>query len=286
MSQPDDFVTFLQSTKPVPQFLYHYTNASAFLGIIDSGKLWATDQRFVNDGLDFQFGLDLIENLLENPSLLGIPVDARLQDTARNLMSQATGYRMYAACFCEGGDLLSQWRAYAVRGGGLSVGFVTLHLQQTTGLKLLPCVYTHAAQVHVIAQWLTLVQSSFGGPPPAPLPPGAVVGLFEALAYLLCLLKDPAFQQEKEWRLPMRDPTGGPFVGELFRAAGGEVVPYVELEMRGANGRIPFIEEIFVYGKLAKLSAGAIDDLLLVRSIGNHGVLNSRVPFREWWMTP
>ena len=36
---------------------------------------------------------------------------------------ESDGPHLYAFCFCEDGDLLSQWRGYGVLGRGYAVGF-------------------------------------------------------------------------------------------------------------------------------------------------------------------
>lgn len=35
--------------QPIPERLWHYTNADGFAGVVKSGRVWATDVRFLND---------------------------------------------------------------------------------------------------------------------------------------------------------------------------------------------------------------------------------------------
>ena len=55
MSQPD----------PLPDRLYHYTDAGGLYGILKDKNLWATHAAYLNDSREFLYGMDLIEAELE-----------------------------------------------------------------------------------------------------------------------------------------------------------------------------------------------------------------------------
>ena len=97
--------------------LYHYTMIDGLLGIISECKLWSSDCRFLNDGSELSYAREIFFNeiiKLDLPPIHGggywIP-GTSLDD-----------YRMFVTCFCEDGDLLSQWRGYGLE-QGYSLGF-------------------------------------------------------------------------------------------------------------------------------------------------------------------
>ncbi len=49
--------------------LWHYTNLSSLLGIIESKELWATDLRYLNDRTEFAYGLEQVLNVLRDERL-------------------------------------------------------------------------------------------------------------------------------------------------------------------------------------------------------------------------
>jgi hypothetical protein len=46
--------------------LYHYTNASGLLGILDGGKIWASSAYHMNDTGEFRYALGMIEGRIHN----------------------------------------------------------------------------------------------------------------------------------------------------------------------------------------------------------------------------
>jgi len=103
-----------------PAYVYHYTTIEGLLGILDQKKLWATDVSFMNDASEYDYASGLITNelkSLEERFLLGAgSPDSDLRHLIFNgLRHLATTrqFRVYASCFCEAKNLLSQWRAYS-----------------------------------------------------------------------------------------------------------------------------------------------------------------------------
>jgi len=99
-----------------------YTNGKA-------ARFWATDVRYMNDTLELRFGLDIVsERLLEASS------DESFASALRKAFAGFAAvfdpdhlfswpFRCCSVCFCESGDLLSQWRGYAGGVGGFAIGF-------------------------------------------------------------------------------------------------------------------------------------------------------------------
>ena len=106
--------------------LYHYTNLQGAKGILESGALWATDVSYLNDTSEYTYGGAIIRAALaefQPDEWVSSLLDDLLAPDPRSL-----GYNIYAACFCEKPDLLSQWRAYSKSGVGYSLEFDRAHL--------------------------------------------------------------------------------------------------------------------------------------------------------------
>ncbi len=105
---------------------FHYTTLSGLRGILNHRALWCGHISTFNDPLEIQYGKNLIIDVLNHA------MEQEEHQEVRNLLRsvlisvQAFGEQLhdvFAACFCESGSLLSQWRAYANRGGGYSLEF-------------------------------------------------------------------------------------------------------------------------------------------------------------------
>jgi hypothetical protein len=127
--------------------LYHYTSQEGLLGIVKSGTLWATNISYMNDATEFHQPRNMLrdcvsEELERQAKTAGAPVD-RLE-LLRGKLNKVKDTLICVACFCEDGDLLSQWRGYSGRGYGYSLGFNYALLKEKTtsaGFILGKCIY-------------------------------------------------------------------------------------------------------------------------------------------------
>jgi hypothetical protein len=66
-------------------------------------------------------------------------------------------YTPFITCFCENGDLLSQWRGYSDQGEGFAIGFsVAWLLSLKPKWRLIKVIYDRAQQVDLILMALQL----------------------------------------------------------------------------------------------------------------------------------
>lgn len=116
-----------------PPSLYHYTDSQGFEGIVSTNSLWATNAKFLNDASEGRYGCELAlpilrsrhehakddwKKVLGNARLLLGDKSLQLEQDVPEEFTDA-----YVCCFCEHGDLLSQWRTYGAAGGGYSMEF-------------------------------------------------------------------------------------------------------------------------------------------------------------------
>jgi len=101
-----------------PPRVYHYTTPEGLAGILKTQCLHATDVLYMNDASEQAYADSLIQRVIS--ALDKDPLMGFLTETLR-LKRQREHVAIYAACFCERGDLLSQWRAYSNGGTGYAI---------------------------------------------------------------------------------------------------------------------------------------------------------------------
>lgn len=97
--------------------LYHYCTLESFSKILESKEIWLTEMRRMNDHLEGVWIDKVVERAIGThfPKLSPGFMEPILSACRR--MSKT-----YGLCMSENGDLLSQWRAYADDGRGVSIG--------------------------------------------------------------------------------------------------------------------------------------------------------------------
>ena len=106
--------------------LYHYTNGYGLKGILESGRIWFTDYRHLNDPSELTHGIDMAHDVAR---LLGTGADGRVRLFLENIKDLfrhdnfATTLEFFIASFSRARDDLGQWRAYADNGRGFAIGF-------------------------------------------------------------------------------------------------------------------------------------------------------------------
>lgn len=291
-----------------PNVLYHYTTVSGLLGIIQELVLWATDAEFLNDAQELQFGREeLRAGLLTAADALypgaggAISAEASRATVMRSAADHLDigggpyagkqHHAAYVACFCESGDLLSQWRGYGSP-GGIALGFKTaylpaLHRQEVWEIERRddpPEPERHRLEVarlvkvrYGAAAIAPLVKRVVADVAPHPTGHPGVTGFFKAKSVVipaLATIKHDSFVEEKEWRLIAMGSVGEGVVH--FRSGALGPTPYVRLSFPAAA-----LAEIVVGpGRDPHLRKQGIERLLAERRIEGVPVRLSAVPFR------
>jgi len=245
--------------------LYHYCSNVSFISIVRSQSIWASEFSLSNDALEGKWIRKILEECCEDRGLSWFEAIDILRVFDNEVLSflGAAGF-----CMSEDGDLLSQWRGYADDGQGVSIGFDDERLKalgkRGTGVanaspSLQKIEYEkdrQKAQIqgtvdHIIDLWKVGAgrTASFlnrdtedGEKERAKLTHDMKLELFQ-LSSEIYSFKNPAFREEREWRLVSTVTPGhalsnvvGPFnhtTRELprmdFRAMKDRVVPYMEI---------------------------------------------------------
>jgi hypothetical protein len=283
-----------------PDFLYHYTTQQGLLGIVDSGTLWATNIGYLNDATEFGLALGLIRDRLLNevresemeashfasadPPRARHANERKAQAQTLFTHTNSTHSPICVICFCERGDLLSQWRGYAGDGYGYSLAFSPSKLEIIRGNWFLlgKCIYDLELQKEIVNESLEYILA--GKPRPIhaeqnngqtlPKELTAFSDIWPVFTYG-AFFKHPSFQEEQEWRLVSTTP-----YPPLFRKGKSMIIPYTPLRINCVPN--DGIDHVFV-GPCPhmQLSVRSVSDMLILKGF-YVGVHPSSIPFRDW----
>jgi hypothetical protein len=217
---------------PVPETVFHYTDAAGLFGIITSGELRFTDTRFLNDVSEGEYARTTIVRTLQR---LEIPADPFVKQVVANLaeMFEAPPDASYVACFCESEKLLSQWRAYGRGGAGFNIGLNIrndeLLTDRAQSCRLRCIEYDATAKIEGAVKDIRQLLSPYADRPGPISDPEKVATTIRTLtgwmASLVSTYKNPVFKEEKEWRLT----SSGTGLKVQFRHTSSSIIPYVAI---------------------------------------------------------
>jgi len=110
-------------TTPGSEEVFHYTSIGGLHGILESGEMWGTHIKFLNDSRELVHGRELLRQAIlvrlqgrEEYDGLSILVEKAMEQFESSV---------FVACFSRLRDDLPQWRGYASE-SGVSIGFAGL----------------------------------------------------------------------------------------------------------------------------------------------------------------
>lgn len=128
---------------PCDEPIYHYTSASAFQGIVESGEIWLTNTDFVNDTTECQ-ALRKETGLFEEGELSFNRYTKKWWPSFLEYNNKDASSN-YIASFSTKSDSLEQLRAY----GNICIGFNAERLEKD-GFYLHKCIYNKSE----IKEWI------------------------------------------------------------------------------------------------------------------------------------
>jgi hypothetical protein len=258
--------------------LYHYCSNASFLSIISNRSIWASEFSLSNDLLEGKWIRKIFSDCCDERKILDEEKDGLL----KMLDGVATYIGAAGFCMSEEPDLLCQWRAYSDNACGVSIGFNSGYFRSLGELKrdrkdefnaaLQQVEYEIDKQKLLIKDELEHIFSRTGKGAFTPL--SLVTHTSEkeegrkqelrdlSLAIFLLFphlyaFKNPAFREEREWRLtslvtPAETLQGFDINRMDFRSLYDRIVPYrnIPLEDIGKSA----IAEV-VLGPTSRLSA-------------------------------
>jgi hypothetical protein len=248
--------------------IYHYTTISGLIGIVTSRELWASDSQFLNDGTELSYARDIFFSEVQKLGLAPLE-DGGYKVAGRSLEQ----FRMFIACFCEDGDLLSQWRGYGAD-QGYALGFDTEQLQALNFGEMVPVQYGITNPTEYFAKELERARY------PSAHPGVAEWFASEQLLPRLARVKHPGFAEEREWRILKQIPAydlKDPDISVRFRSSSMGPIAYLVISFPSDCLR----EIIIGPGSHVGVRKASILNMLYCYNLEHVNVNESKTPFRK-----
>ena len=249
--------------------LYHYCSTDVFHSIVEKQTLWLSSLSLSNDTMEGKLVASAFARLAER--------DGLDRATRERLLEMISYFEQIVDglgfCLSEEGDLLSQWRGYAMNATGVSVGFSRQYLdwyaeasqgKDKPGFTVQKVQYDVKHQNEVSPTYIEAKRlidaGAFKFPgirhlldfrtdeqveqeqKEAERASSTLSVVMLMLFAKLFVLKSPAFREEKEWRL-LSYLTRGQEDGRCYRAIGDRLIPYRSYEFIQLE-RQPIIEVV------------------------------------------
>jgi len=271
----------------VPNTLHHYTNLQSLCGIIENKELRATNVKYLNDyteilhGLNIAIGLcnEILKDELNDSQKVFINSIIQSQDVFLNT-------DIYVVSLCENEDMLSQWRGYGDKHRSVCIGFNTDKLDFHTKVnpycptKLNRVIYDINEQGRLIFEFIRDYIVAIKDLPIEFAVKNNPVKLY-GLLILLARMKNPAWNEEKEWRLIFGAHESVFPVEKLwkahFRCGPYSLLPYIKANVFNGN---PFSSLIFPSGEFYGKNLLAAKRMLYENNFNPEetAIRNSRTP--------
>ncbi|HVA01068.1 MAG TPA: hypothetical protein VMV34_05355, partial [Terriglobia bacterium] len=122
------YLGFRKPEPALPARLFHFTDPQGTVGVVSSGRLWASNADYLNDSSEPVHALKVLKSAFQEvlrnlrPGSVAERALSGCWDWAMNEYG-TQGPHVYVFCFSEHDDLLSQWRSYGAEGAGYALGF-------------------------------------------------------------------------------------------------------------------------------------------------------------------
>ncbi|NFP90134.1 DUF2971 domain-containing protein [Clostridium sporogenes] len=191
---------------------YYYCSLSTFLNILNSKQIYLSDPLKTNDNLEIKWYLDRLNDEKSNTNefesvfdmmKMRSNIDFTFEELVKCLNSK--GQRsIYICCFSKESDILSQWRAYAEDGKGVSIGFDLEKLKIADNLLIREIIYENNIVQGEIENDVEIVADEMGTvlkDHKITMKEEQIDVFLHELIPELAKYKNPAFSEEKEIRL-------------------------------------------------------------------------------------
>ncbi len=225
--------------------LYHYTTVEGLLGILQSNVIWATSYPFLNDSSEIVYGRRLCKNIINERITKSQKEEEKILYTECLELQDNNKGRIYITCFCERGNLLSQWRGYAKNGLGFSLGLESKYLLSEYRqypynlIKIKKVEYDLVNQKKIINNLLdeavkyidenNITSKKFISE--------LAKTINKKIEECIVFFKDAAFEEEKEWRAIYYE-KDRELIETHYRARFNRIVDYKEFNLAPTNKEI------------------------------------------------
>lgn len=268
--------------------LYHYTTLSGLKGIVeDNARLFTTDINYLNDSSEIR---DFANILMYQSNQFTEPKDQEVLNQFRSWIEHwfLDGHVLFVGSFSEEGNLLSQWRGYCPHGQGVSIAFRPEDLVTAAvsdGYQLGQCIYKPEQKKQLATNIISRILSGAREVGPGKKhPTQSFYNSFQEVEHQLlaiaALMKHPAFEEEKEWRVVSR--VFESYVEDPFEIRIGEatMIPYRLFQLpQDGQGRMAYDHVRLGPTREHNLSARALTYFLSSRC-GHTHIISPQSPFK------
>ena len=138
--------------------IYHYCGMDSFFGIFTNKNIRLSNAYKTNDYTELEWIFVIMENSID-----GVFKTEFVSPLRKSYRKWLENYFMpHIACFSKDGDLMSQWRAYANDGKGISIGFNRKYFESIKTLdnkefEVLDVVYRCKEQEKLLKNWFSTI---------------------------------------------------------------------------------------------------------------------------------
>ena len=225
-----------------PNLLHHYTSLDTAVKILKERDLWLCHCEYLNDTSEIHNASALIKNRLA--LFLKNTAHSRTEnqffsEVDLGFDSQIKLYEAFVFSMSEGEitninaqDVLSSWRAYGKDGRGVclsfeSKDFITVSKGTRSGFRLSRVIYNEQQQIKLVDSILNQGYITYSRINDWK---EAIKSAVAALIFMMPILKNPAFGEEKEWRFIYLPEDEDPTVStRKFYVRGDLIIPYYSL---------------------------------------------------------
>lgn len=274
--------------------LYHYCDLNTFLAIIQNSTIRFSDINTMNDYGESHWPY---QRFIEAINIEKSKYPIEFYDNLDEIISQMQTKMLPAiSCFSMDGDVLSQWRSYADDGRGVSIGFDGDKIRKLS-VKFGKIVYDRAEQIDFFKSLFATVYPAWNSLQSDGKLRGKFIELVMYHAVDMCLMKNPAFAEEKEIRLtriltPHKDGTywrlsdkGGSSADKAskksqnikYRSRNGGLIAYVDLPFSGLGKSV--IREV-VIGPKSNNNGNEVSMALTSFGFKDFKIIKSKATYR------
>lgn len=241
-----------------PNTLFHYCRTDIFHSIVSGSSIWLSSLTQSNDFLEGKLLSRLLDDICSNMTLsenMKEALSISFKDIEESL--DALGI-----CLSTSGDVLSQWRAYAADGTGVSIGFnrdfleerikrgdLRSNLPGMPSAVLKPVIYELKSQLEHLEPMIQELRAMIDDFSAKNRPPFESILLWgdearqhvydtmSAISQVVFLLKGYAFREEKEWRLFIPRVNWYRLDKLQYRSMVDQIIPYLRVDLNAQKGQ-------------------------------------------------
>ena len=248
----EDLSTFttrtLQRVEPA-KVLWHYTDFTGLKGILESRAIRLGHPGYLNDPSEIRFAEELQERVFDSLEVGNADTYGALFEQYRHFDREERFYAPYMASFCERGDELELWRAYADDGHGVSLGFLISELRDAieyqarqtyddANVYVHRVVYDSDEQAEIITEIARFALSEFQRLQEDRAPVNSFKSVLAVLnsnlGFFYPFLKHPCYRNETENRLVLHG-HDVKYADMEYTPRRGFLKPYVEFKIEGKS---------------------------------------------------